>query len=74
MLTLYLMATTYRQRPSEIVGIADDDWTAYQFDAAVMAVGLEARSGRSSKGRNTLPDDPQLLNGDWGALARLQNG
>ena len=33
-----LIATTYKQRPSDIIGI-DDDWAAYQLDQAVRYVG-----------------------------------
>ena len=70
MTTLHLMATTYQRRPSEIVGIRDE-WAAYQFDAAVMVVGLEAQSkGGRRRSSGSLPD-PQALGGDWAALAQL---
>lgn len=56
---LHLMATMYHKRPSEILGIADA-WAAYQFDAAVLLVGLDTgKPGTLSPG------------GDWAALARL---
>ena len=35
---LSLIATEYRKRPSEIVGI-DDEWAAYQLDQATRFVG-----------------------------------
>ena len=59
---LHLMATMYHKRPSEILGIADA-WAAYQFDAAVLLVGLDADK----------PGKPGTLSpgGDWAALARL---
>lgn len=49
------MAQTYSQRPSEIIGVRDE-WAAYQFDLAVLRIGLEATadakgSGRSRNGR-----------------------
>lgn len=70
-MTLHLMATTYNRRPSEIIGIRDE-WAAYQFDAAVMLVGLERRGGGGRKGgRGALPHDPQAVNGDWAALAQM---
>lgn len=68
---LHLIATTYHRRPSEIVGIADA-WAAYQFDAAVMLVGLEERQPGNRRGaRGGLSHDPALINGDWSALAQM---
>lgn len=37
-LTLYNVATAFGQRPSAIIGVTDN-YTAYQFDVAVMLVG-----------------------------------
>ena len=59
---LHLMATIYHKRPSEILGIADA-WAAYQFDAAVLLVGLD--TGKPGKPGTLSPG------GDWAALARL---
>jgi hypothetical protein len=56
------MATMYHKRPSEILGIADA-WAAYQFDAAVLLVGLD--TGKPGKPGTLSPG------GDWAALARL---
>lgn len=64
------MATTYHRRPSEIIGIADE-WAAYQFDVAVMLVGLEAKAGGQHRPHGSLPHNPQAMNGDWAALAKL---
>ncbi len=36
-----MLATAYRCRPSEIVGIPDE-WLAYQFDVAAYTVGQQA--------------------------------
>lgn len=63
---MYLMATTYHRRPSEIVGIADE-WAAYQFDVAVMWAGLEERRA----GGQHRPPDLRMADGDWAALAQL---
>lgn len=54
------MARTYSQRPSAIVGI-DDEWAAYQFDAAVL---IESLDGSGGKGKPATA-------GDWSALAKL---
>jgi hypothetical protein len=59
---LHLMATTYHKRPSEILGIADV-WAAYQFDAAVLLLGLDA----DKPGKAASPSPGK----DWQALARL---
>ncbi len=56
------MATTYHKRPSEILGIADV-WAAYQFDAAVLLLGLDA----DKPGKAASPSPGK----DWQALARL---
>lgn len=49
------MSTAYGRRPSELVPIdADDDWTAYQLDSAVLTFGrwVENRlAERDKKGR-----------------------
>ena len=57
---LHLMARTYSQRPSAIVGI-DDEWAAYQFDAAVLIESLDDSGGKGQPAGA----------GDWSALARL---
>lgn len=67
---LHLMATTYHRRPSEIVGIGDA-WAAYQFDAAVLLVGLEGQTRDRRRPRGSLPHDPELINGDWDVLAQM---
>lgn len=56
---LHLMAKTYSQRPSAFVGI-DDEWAAYQFDAAVLLESLDdsPRSQTPAKA------------GNWSALAK----
>lgn len=36
--TLYQMATTYQNRPSELIGV-DDPWLAFQFDRAIFLFG-----------------------------------
>jgi hypothetical protein len=54
------MARTYSQRPSAIVGI-DDEWAAYQFDAAVLIESLDDSGGKGKPAGA----------GDWSALARL---
>lgn len=48
MILLHLMASTYSQRPSAIVGI-DDEWAAYQFDAAVLLESLDDSPRTSAK-------------------------
>ena len=54
---LHLMAKTYSQRPSAFVGI-DDEWAAYQFDAAVLMESLDDSPRPSAKA------------GKWSALAK----
>ncbi len=54
---LHLMAKTYSQRPSAFVGI-DDEWAAYQFDAAVLFESLDDSPRPSAKA------------GKWSALAK----
>ena len=43
LLKLYNLGTAYGRRPSEIVGI-DDEWAAYQFDAACLVVGRKVEN------------------------------
>lgn len=38
LLTLHRLAEAYGRRPSEIAGIGDE-WAAFQFDAAALAIG-----------------------------------
>lgn len=47
---LHLIAKEYGKRPSEIVGIADE-WAAYDFDAAVLAIGADEMSPDRDKRR-----------------------
>jgi hypothetical protein len=51
---LHLLSKTYGRRPSEIVGVTDA-WAAYQFDCAVMLVGLhtEAEGIKESRKSNS---------------------
>lgn len=62
MLLLHLMAKTYGMRPSAIVSIADE-WTAYQFDAAVLLESLED-NGKGSKSAG------KPVSWNWGELAK----
>ncbi len=58
---LHLMAKTYSQRPSAFVGI-DDEWAAYQFDAAVLMESLDDSGGKGKRKPATA--------GNWSALAK----
>ncbi len=62
MLTLHHVAKTYHRRPSEIMGI-EDEWAAYQFDAAVLFGSLDD-AGRDGGGA---ADGP--VSWDWSDLA-----
>lgn len=46
MLRLWNFSTAYYKRPSEIVGV-EDEWAAYQFDAAVMRIGRKVENALS---------------------------
>ena len=60
-LTLHWVAKTYGQRPSTIVGIADE-WAAYQFDVAVLVESLDDKPGKQRT---------PVGAGNWDTLAKL---
>lgn len=78
-----ILARRYGQRPSTILGIADDPYLAYQIDLTVLHFGLEheaeaKKSGRKSRGgkgnrlvgaSGKLPDDPKAYR-SWGPPRR----
>lgn len=56
---LYLTATKTATRPSEIVGIEDDPWLAYQFDNAVVLVGNAIENAAQEMEKYGSDDKPQ---------------
>lgn len=73
MWNLHNLSSAYGQRPSAIIGISDD-WAAYQFDLAVLALGRHVEAGLADKRSiNSLletPGDPAKQFGDIRSLAR----
>lgn len=70
MWNLHSLSVTYRQRPSEVIGV-DDPWAAYQFDLAVAQFGawVEGKlDERDKKGKPT--HTLASLLGDEAARAR----
>jgi len=56
---LYNVATAFGQRPSAIIGLDDDLYTAYQFDSAILMIGRTCERLASDKA-----DLETYLNGD----------
>lgn len=59
---LYNQGTTWGERPSRLSNI-DDEWAAYQFDAAVLGFGREIER-RIADGKRTADD----------VLSEIENG
>ena len=55
---LYLTATKTATRPSELIGVADA-WAAYQFDNAVVMVGLAIENASQEMQKMGSDDKPE---------------
>jgi hypothetical protein len=67
---MYTQATTWGVRPSSLSNI-DDEWAAYQFDAAVLGFGREIET-RISDGKRTA--DAVLSDIEAGRLSNPESG
>jgi hypothetical protein len=47
---LHLLGKTYGSRPSEIMGLAEEPWLAYQFDVLALRVGNQVEAAVAEGG------------------------
>jgi hypothetical protein len=73
LLQLDLIANRYGQRPSAILGVADE-WAAYQLDFTVaqIAVRHEVDALRNRSGRRPAPPPPAGANGKSGYRSPME--